>query len=277
VLQISQTSAQKKRNIAMERDQQVYGNKHAPQTGVLLVHGLNGSTHDMEELAQYLAAQGMVTENILLPGHGTNVRDMLPIGWTEWARAVRQEYQTLQERCDRVFVIGHSLGGALCLHLAAHEKVAGVITMCAPLHMFPWMIPAVRLVRYITPLLPTVREDVWDPIARRRHTRNVYRWTPLAPLDSLFLSLPQLRAELPKITAPALIMAAQHDHVVPVQDGIKIYEQLGSPDKQLLVLYHSYHVIMKDYDRDKVFHSTLAFIQRQIEQQGSTNIAEQSA
>jgi carboxylesterase len=261
----------------MEREQQVYGNRHAPQIGVLLVHGLNGSTHDMEELAEHLAAQGMVTENILLPGHGTSVCDMLPIGWAEWANAVQQKYRALQERCDQVFVIGHSLGGALCLHLAAHEKVAGVVAMCAPLHMFSWMIPAVRLVGRITPILPTVREDVRDPVARKRHTRNVYRWTPLPPLDSLFRFLPHLRSELPKITSPALIMAAQHDHVVPVKDGIKIYQQLGSQDKHLLVLHRSYHVIMKDHDREEVFNSTLAFIQHQVEKQSSTNILEQSA
>jgi carboxylesterase len=261
----------------MPEEQQSYDHKPAPLVGVLLVHGLNGSTHDMEELAQYLAAHGMITKNILLPGHGTSVRAMLPLGWAEWAAAVQHEYRALRERCDLVFVVGHSLGGALCLHLAAHEAVAGVVAMCAPLRMFPWMIPAVRLVGRITPLLPTIREDICDPVARKRHTRNVYRWTPLPPLDSLFLFLPQLCAELPEITVPALIMAARRDHVVPVNDGIEIYQQLGSQDKYLLVLHRSYHVIMKDYDREKVFNATLTFIQRQIEKQGSTNIVEQSA
>lgn len=261
----------------MEREQPVDRNDNIPRVGVLLVHGLNGGTHDMEELAAYLAAHGMVTKNILLPGHGTSVRDMLPIGWAEWANAVQHEYRVLKERCDLVFVVGHSLGGALCLHLAAHEEVAGVVTMCAPLHMFTWMIPAVRLVRHITPVLPTVREDICDPVARKSHTRNVYRWTPLPPLQSLFRFLPHLREELPRITTPALIMAAQRDHVVPVKDGIKIYQQISSPDKYLLVLHRSYHVVMKDYDQEIVFSSTLAFIQRQIEKQSCINILEQSA
>lgn len=261
----------------MERELQANHNGSMPRVGVLLVHGLNGSRHDMEELAAHLAAHGMITENILLPGHGTSVCAMLPIGWAEWADAVQHEYQALRERCDLVFVIGHSLGGALCLHLAAHEAVAGVVAMCAPLRMFSWMIPAVRLVRHITPVMPTVREDIHDPIARKRYTRNVHRWTPLPPLHSLFSFLPYLRAELPAITAPALIMAAQHDHVVPVHDGIEIYQQLGSQDKHLLVLHRSYHVIMKDYDRKTVFTSTLDFLQSQIEKQSSINILEQPA
>ncbi|HEU5230394.1 MAG TPA: alpha/beta fold hydrolase, partial [Ktedonobacteraceae bacterium] len=103
-----------------------------PVIGVLLIHGLNGSRHDMEEMAELLSSHGIIAENILLPGHGTHVRDMLPLGWLEWSIAVRNELHALRKRCDLVFLVGHSLGGALCLHTAAHEKVDGIITMCAP-------------------------------------------------------------------------------------------------------------------------------------------------
>src|SRR2546421_10582003 len=98
-----------------------------PSIGVLLVHGLNGGKGDMEELAAFLAAHGLLTENMLLPGHGTEVRDMLPIGWPEWSGAVRDELQQLKKRCLRTFLVGHSLGGALCLHTAAHEEIDGVV------------------------------------------------------------------------------------------------------------------------------------------------------
>lgn len=231
-----------------------------PVIGVILVHGLNGNQGDMEELAEGLAAQGLITENILLPGHGSDVRDMLPIGWQEWSLAVRHELHTLKQRCDRVFLVGHSLGGALCLHTAAHEEVAGVVSMCAPLHLFSWTLPAVRFARRFTPLVPTVRKDVRDPQARRRYKQEVYRWTPMAPVESMLLNLPQLRAELPLVKVPALVMSARHDHVVPISDGYKLYHLLGSTDKQHIILHRSYHVIMKDYDREEVFSRTLAFI-----------------
>src|SRR5579859_1502113 len=122
-----------------------------PVIGVLLVHGLNGNRHDMEELAAFLRTYGMITENILLPGHGTQVSDMFPLGWVDWSRFVLAELQALKARCDLVFLIGHSLGGALCLHTASIEQVAGIITMCAPLHMFPWTRPIVQMVKRVTP------------------------------------------------------------------------------------------------------------------------------
>ena len=180
------------------------------RVGVLLVHGLNGSLRDMEELKDFLASHDIVAVNVLLPGHGTNVRDMLPLGWSEWSDAV---------------------------------------TMCAPVYMYPWMLPAVRLVKHFTPVLPTLREDVHSPEARRRYKRDVYRWTPMAPVESMLQYLPSLRTELPTVTAPALIMTAIHDHVVPARDGQAIYRLIGSKEKYLVKFRHSYHVLMKDHDQ----------------------------
>lgn len=231
-------------------------------TGVLLVHGLNGGRGDMKELAAFLAAHGLLTENMLLPGHGTDVWDMLPIGWPEWARAVRSELQLLKKRCERIFLVGHSLGGALCLHAAVHEEVNGVVAMCPPLSMRSWMLPAVQLAKCFTPLVPTLREDIRDPAARRHYTRDVYRWTPMAPVESMLQYLPHLYNELPIVTAPVLIMNATHDHVVPARDGQAIYQLVGSREKELVTFRRSYHVIMKDCEREQVFIKTLAFVQR---------------
>jgi carboxylesterase len=237
-----------------------YTNPIQPIIGVLLVHGLNGGTGDMAELQDILQAQGIITRNMLLPGHGGKVKDMLSIGWEEWAQAVRDELNLLKELCDVVFLVGHSLGGALVLHVAAHEEIAGVVSICAPLHLHPWLKPAVSLGKYLIPLVPTIREDVRDPEARRRYTRDVYRWTPLYPVESMMLHLPQLRAELHHITVPALIITSLHDHVVPARDGREIYRLIGSHEKHLVTLHRSYHVVMKDHDREEVFDKTLAFI-----------------
>jgi carboxylesterase len=231
-----------------------------PVVGVLLVHGLNGNTGDMAELEELFLKHGMITKNMLLPGHGSKVKDMLSTGWEEWAQAVHVELSQLKELCDVVFLVGHSLGGALVLHVASHEDVAGVVPICAPLHLQPWLKPAVSFGKYILPLVPTLREDVRDPEARRRYNRDVYRWTPLHPVESMVRFLPQLRTEIQRITAPSLIITSLHDHVVPARDGREIYKLIGSREKHLVTLHRSYHVVMKDHDREEVFDKTLAFV-----------------
>ena len=159
---------------------------------------------DLDRLQAVLINQG--TEPA---GHGSHVRAMLPLGWPEWSAAVRCEFYALKKHCDHVFLIGHSLGGALCLHIAAHEDVAGVVAICAPLYMRPWLRSAVHIAKHITPLVPTLREDIRDPIARRKYTRDVYRWTPMAPVANMLKHLPLLRHELPHMRVPALVIAAK--------------------------------------------------------------------
>ena len=236
--------------------------KQQPRIGVLLVHGLNGSKRDMEELTMEFLEQGIIAENMLLPGHGSHVREMLSIGWTEWAKAVSDELRALKQRCDVVFLVGHSLGGALCLHVAANEQVAGVVAMCAPIRMPTWMAPAVRLTQRFTPIVPTLREDIHDPVGRRRYARESYRWTPMAPVASMLKFLPELRTELARITVPVLLMVSQHDHVVPARDGREIYSLLGSQEKFIVTFHRSFHVIMKDHDREEVFAKTMDFVRK---------------
>jgi carboxylesterase len=256
--------------------------KHStqPVTGVLLVHGLNGSASDMAELQGILEARGIVTKNMILPGHGQRVRDLFAVGWEDWAQAVRHELNLLKEQCGIVFLVGHSLGGALALHIAAHEEIAGIVSMCAPLYFHAWLKPAINLAKYILPFLPNIREDVRDSEAHRRYKRDVYRWMPMRPVESLIRYLPQLRAELPHVIAPALIITSIHDHVVPARDGREIYRLIGSHEKHLVTLHHSYHVIMKDHDREEVFDKTLAFVlghARNTKPRGNQSIADQTA
>jgi carboxylesterase len=232
-----------------------------PVIGVLLVHGLNGSRSDFSEVEALLRSCGMIVVNMLLPGHGSKVRDMLKTGWEEWSQAVHCELRALKQSCDVVFLIGHSLGGALSLHVAAHEEVAGIVSICSPLNMYSWLKAAVRVVKYITPFVPTLREDVRDRQARQSYQRDVYSWTAMRPVESMLQFLPQLREELPLVTVPALIMTSIHDHVVPARDGREIYRLIGSQEKHLVTFHRSYHVVMRDHDREELFAKTLAFIQ----------------
>ena len=242
--------------------QEPYHSTKSLVAGVLLVHGLNGCQRDMAEIEAVLQAHGMVTKNMLLPGHGVHVRELVPLGWEDWAQAVYRELNLLKQRCDFVFLVGHSLGGALLLHIAANEEVAGIVSMCAPLHMHPWLKPMIAFMKYFTPLFPAFGDDVRNRELRHQLKRDVYRWTPLSPVYSMLQFLPKLHEELPQITAPALIMTSVNDHVVPARDGREIYRRIGSREKYLVTFHRSYHMIMIDHDREEVIAKTAAFILR---------------
>src|SRR2546425_5497645 len=153
-----------------EMPQHISSAANQPVIGVLLVHGLNGSRRDLAEMEEFLQARGMLTHNMLLPGHGLHVRDLMPLGWSDWEKAVRQELIDLKQRCDIVFLVGLSLGGALSLHVAAHEEVAGTVGKRAPLHLHPLPEIFVKTPKRGSPFLPPLRRNLSGPRGRPPRT-----------------------------------------------------------------------------------------------------------
>jgi carboxylesterase len=235
-----------------------YGNLN--RVGALLVHGLSGSPRDMEELTGFLASYNIVALNVPLSGRRAHMHGMLPLDWSEWSTAVHKGLQKLKQSCRYVFLIGHALGGALCLHVAASERVTGVVTMCAPIYTYPWMFPSARLTKHFNPVPPKMRGDWRGYEGNRRHKPDLYSRSQRGPTENVLPYLPSLRTELPSVTAPALIMTAIHDYVVPATDAQAIYRLIGSQEKYLVKFRRSYHLLMKDHDQEEVFGRTLDFI-----------------
>jgi carboxylesterase len=72
------------------------------------VHGLNIST-----------PHGYTVNVPLLPGHGTKVEDLNLVKWQEWPAKVESELQSLLGSCEKVFLVGFSMGGTTSLNIAA--------------------------------------------------------------------------------------------------------------------------------------------------------------
>jgi carboxylesterase len=237
----------------------------SPRMRCILIHGFNGEPVDMRELDVYLAGHGFATTNMLLPGHGSTMRSFAAARWEHWLEAVRMETRDAHARGERVILIGHSMGAALSLAMAALDpRVASVVALCPPLGLDDGVRARFVRMHHVLPYFPSFGEDVRDRWgARRRYERKAYRWVALATVRSLFGALPELRGMLPDVRCPTLVMAARRDHVVPVRDGIEAYRMLGAREKELLVLGRSYHVVTKDVERHIVFERVADFCQRQ--------------
>lgn len=246
-----------------------------PQGLCVLIHGINGSPEDMYELGEALEAQGFQTHNLLLPGHGTTIHDFAQHGWDEWRQAVADAAdEALSAQCP-VFVVGHSLGAALALSVAADRpQLAGVVALCPPVRLYDVIAKAVAAARHVAPYLPAWGEDIRDRKgARLRYRREVYRWTSTVALHTLMRELPHLRRELPSVSVPALVVAARHDHVVPVRDGREAFALIGSQRKELVVLHESFHAVTKDCERHTVNAHVLGFCQAEAPRWSSDSSA----
>ena len=230
----------------------------------LLIHGLNGTPYDMQDLAVEIERLGVHTHTLLLPGHDVTPRNARHFGWDDWAAEAEQALEQLAASYDRLFVIGHSMGGALALHLAEHDlRVSGIMTLCAPAEMHLGLYAFLRHGHRFIPYVPKVFEDIRDHRERWHYMfrRNLW-YVPTWPIYSLLHALPQLRRDLGLVRCPALIMAARNDHVVPAKDGRYIFEHISSSRKVFVMLNHSWHVVTRDLERDVVTAEVLAFLQQ---------------
>jgi carboxylesterase len=101
--------------------------------GVLCIHGFTGSPYEMRGLGEALAKRGMTVRGMALPGHATRIEDLYEKTWRDWVEGVTAEFDGLAGRCDRVAVVGQSLGGLLALYLATLRAPAAVVSLAAPL------------------------------------------------------------------------------------------------------------------------------------------------
>ncbi len=90
---------------------------HSDRTeySVLLIHGLNDSAYYMADLGESLHQSGFNVVTVLLPGHGTDTRDMLDVTAEQWRTEVDKGLEMAALVGKKVIVGGFSLGGALAI------------------------------------------------------------------------------------------------------------------------------------------------------------------
>ncbi len=89
---------------------------------VLLIHGLNDSAYYMDDIAALLHAHGFNVLTLLLPGHGTDTRDMLEVSAEQWRDEVEKGLQIASLVGRKVIIGGFSLGGALSIDAALRRS-----------------------------------------------------------------------------------------------------------------------------------------------------------
>ncbi|MFC7309101.1 alpha/beta hydrolase [Streptomyces monticola] len=230
------------------------------EVGVLLCHGFTGSPQSLRPWAEYLAKNGLTVSLPLLPGHGTRWQDMALTGWQDWYAEVDRELHDLRARCSQVFVFGLSMGGALTLRLAAKhgDAIAGLVLVNPANKVHGLAAHALPVARHFVRTTKGIASD----IAMDGGEEIGYDRVPLHAAHSLRRFFRLVDAELPQVTQPIVLLHSPQDHVVPPADSARILSRVSSTDVTEILLEQSYHVATLDYDADRIFEESLAFLGR---------------
>ncbi len=214
----------------------------------------------MRGLAQAMADAGHHVEMPRLPGHGTDVSDMIPTRWHHWSGEVERAYRDLKGRVDKVVVAGLSMGGSLTLWTALqHPDVAGIV--CINPAAQPQAEEMVDMIRSMleqgTEVIDGIGSDIADPNVKE----SSYSQTPLAPLVSMVEEgIKPMLSQYGSCKVPMLLITSKNDHVVDPVQSDQLAEQWGGPIDRIM-LERSFHVATQDFDKDLVNEAAVTFVE----------------
>jgi carboxylesterase len=236
------------------------------KTGCLLIHGFTGTPKEMRWMGEYLAEQGFSVVGVRLAGHATRPEDMIRTRSIDWIASVADGYQLLRGLADHVYLIGLSMGGILSLLMFTQLDVKGVVGISTPYRLpKDWRLNFIGLLSLFKSYLPKVKsphDSGWfDQEARKDHVS--YSQNPVRSIGELNQLTAQMRATLPQVKVPVLLIHSKDDKNVLPENLELIYRGLVNiQDKTKLYITNSGHVITRDAERGQVFETVDEFISR---------------
>jgi carboxylesterase len=231
------------------------------QIGCLLIHGFTGAPKEMRWMGEYLGAKGYTVLGVRLAGHATRPDDMQRMHWEDWLTSVEDSYCLLKGCVNQIFIMGLSMGGILSLLFASQHPVAGVVAMSTP-YALPNdpRLPYIRLISMLIPKMGKGPSDWHNQEAEKDHVD--YPYIPTRAIVQLRDLLVEMRAALPKVKAPVLLIHSKQDTGVAPHNAELILASLGSPNKQLFWVENSGHVIPREPERQLAFQAADKFIKK---------------
>lgn len=216
-------------------------------TGILLIHGFTGSPSEMSHLGDYLGQKGFTVKAVLLKGHGAILRELGSTSHKDWIESAEQGYQQLAACCREVFIVGFSMGGAIALHLAQKYDARGIISLATPIRLMNR--------QYLVTAPLKCFKNLWSKEDR----------VPLKAMVHLLQIIKLAKADLHKMDKPILIMQSYGDGTVHPSSANFIYKHVSSPDKSIIFLHKSGHMITCDIEKEQVFDEVYNFIYKRCD------------
>ena len=209
-------------------------------------------------MGEALRDAGHTVSAPLLPGHGTHPDDLNNVRWQEWLLTAENEYQRLNQKCEFVWAAGESMGGLLCLLLAAkHPELMGLLLYAPALSIR--RLNSAYVMQYVMRHLP--KQQSRDDMLWKGY--NVY---PLKGAVQLLKVQKETRRALAEVRQPTLAFFSEMDATVDRSASELLQKTIRSEDLDMEILKQSPHVILLGRDQHYVIERSLRFINERLPQ-----------
>lgn len=223
--------------------------------GIALLHGSLGSPREFEPLQAALEAYGYLSHAAALPGHGdTPTMALEDVTVTDLLFSGQAAYDYLAERCAKVVLLGHSLGGLISLITAAQQpkQLAGVIALATPYEHAYFINNPIGLWSFLlTAPPPLVSQSLlYAPQSYTGFkTPTIYPWAVPHFNQRAKSMFEHVQTQLPNVSVPVLLAHSPLDLIVPFEEMTKIAHALThAPEVETYTLSHCGHQIYPSSD-----------------------------
>ncbi len=241
--------------IAGAKEFSIYGDN---STCWILVHGYTASPYVMKELAEKISDE--FGETVVVPrlkGSAELPSHIIGESIDSWYDQIQAEYDTLHEDCDRINMVGSSLGAAISLKIAQNNDVAHVVAL-NPFFKIKrsfFIIPSPEFyLKLFGGMLKYAKKskisNINSPEGLARH--KAFWNMPFVPIRDSLKTIDEIRDNLGDITVPITIAHSKNDKTADMSGALILYEETESLVKKLRWFDDSNHILLMDYDKDKV-------------------------
>ena len=223
---------------------------------ILIVHGFAGGTYDQEELANYLELNKRFdVYQFTLPGHSKNFSKVKSYEWID--RSEEMVEWLIEHGYNKIYVIGHSMGGVIATHLAGKYPEIKKLVLAAPAFHYLNVQNKNLNVTSSLKLIPKVFQMYGsDEVIARMLKLNVSAIGEFMTLVRDYYDCPK------KVTCPTLIIQGNSDNLVPLSSSQYVYNNISSKNKKIIYLDNVTHDIFRARTKQEIFQLIERFLKK---------------
>ena len=231
------------------------------RNGVYIIHGFTNSTYENKELAEFLGDQGFYTKTNNLPGHGTTPEECNRYKYKDWIEFVEKDVAEMSTKCDKISVIGISMGSVLAMHLSTifpvnaavyasialiYKQKIGMNILAPLLHRFI----SFRYKKYSYP------KDI-----REKINFMGYKVWPISGLNEVRKLTNQVKKQLSTIKCPVLLVHSKSDLLTKTENLDFAYNSISSLNKEKFIVNNAGHnLFIQNPDQKLIFEKISSFL-----------------
>jgi acylglycerol lipase len=246
-----------------------------PRAIVVIAHGVSEHSDRYVHVAERLVKDGYAVYAIEHRGHGRSDGTRALIDRIDHAVADLDQlvfHAAAQHPDIQVFLLGHSMGGAVAVSYAVRhqDRLSGLMLSgalaaleAAPAHMRI----AARVLSVLAPKLPLVEIDATlvsrDPAVVKEYVEDplVYHGKlPVRTIAELASAIDAFPTGAARITIPTLIMYGTADGLCPPEGSVMLGERIGAEDVTVRAYEGLYHEILNEPEQGRVLDDMRAWL-----------------